>query len=79
MSLIDRLPGLADAELSNLHANAVRLGETGSAAQRASAEKLLPALEAELVGRKAAKRQKLADAGKARAKSKKAAAAQPAA
>ena len=72
MSLIDRLPGLADAELSNLHANAVRLGETGSAAQRASAEKLLPALEAELEGRKAAKRQK------ARAKSKKAA-AQPAA
>ena len=67
MSLIDRLPEMADAALSNLHANAVRLGGSGSPAQRASAAKLLPALEAEIEGRKAAKRQKLADAGKARA------------
>lgn len=75
MTLIDRLPGMPDADLGNLHANALRLGETGSAAQRASAEKLLPALEAELEQRKVAKRQRLADAGKARAKSRKAAAA----
>ena len=77
MSLIDRLPSMADAELGNLRANAVRLGETGSAAQRTTAEKLLPALDAELESRKAAKQQRLAEAGKARARARKAA-AQPA-
>jgi hypothetical protein len=71
MSLIERLPEMADAALGNLHANAVRLGESGTAAQRASAAKLLPALEAEIESRKAAKRQRLVDAGKARAKKKK--------
>jgi hypothetical protein len=71
MSLIERLPEMADAALGNLHANAVRLGESGTTAQRASAAKLLPALEAEIESRKAAKRQKLVDAGKARAKKKK--------
>ncbi len=71
MSLIDRLPEMADAALGNLHANAVRLGESGTAAQRASAAKLLPALEAEMETRKAAKRQKLVDAGKARARKRK--------
>lgn len=76
MSLIDRLPSMADADLGNLRANAVRLGETGSAAQRVTAEKLLPALDAELESRKAAKHQRLAEAGKARARARKAAAAQ---
>jgi hypothetical protein len=75
MSLLEKLPGMADDQLNNLHANAVRLGESGSAAQRASASKLLPALEAEIANRKQAKRQRLVDAGKSRAKSKAAAAA----
>jgi hypothetical protein len=71
MSLIDRLPELADAALGTLHSNAIRLGESGTAAQRASAAKLLPALEAEIENRKAAKRQRLVEAGKARAKKRK--------
>ena len=31
MSLIDKIPAMADDALNNLHANAVRLGESGSA------------------------------------------------
>ena len=78
MSLIDRLPEMPDASLVNLHANAVRLGGSGSAAQRASAAALLPALEAEIESRKSAKRHRLAEAAKARPKKKKAeAAAEP--
>ena len=73
MTLIDKIPDMADDALNNLHANAIRLGESGSAAQRASAAKLLPALEAEIANRKQAKRQRLADASKARAKSRAAA------
>lgn len=78
MSLIERLPSMPDAALGTLHANATRLGESGTAAQRASAAALLPALEAEIETRKAAKRQKLIDAGKDRARKRKEA-AQPAA
>ena len=40
MSLVEKLPGLADAELASLHANAVRLGRAGTARQRASAAEL---------------------------------------
>jgi hypothetical protein len=75
MSLLDKIPAMADDALNNLHANAVRLGESGSAAQRASAAKLLPALETEIANRKQAKRQRLVDAGKTRAKTKAAAVA----
>ena len=66
MTLLDKLPGMADDALSNLHANAVRLGAAGSPGQRASAAQLLPALEAELAARKAAKRERLAQASKTR-------------
>lgn len=73
MTMVEKLPGMADDALKNLHANAVRLGEAGTAQQRASATALLPAIEAELSARKVAKQERLAEGRRAR--SKKAAAA----
>lgn len=64
MTLIERLPSMADDALGTLHANAVRLGASGSAAQRASAVALLPALEAEIAARDAAKSQRKATASR---------------
>jgi hypothetical protein len=68
MSLLEKLPGLADDALSNLHANAVRLGEAGTPAERAKAAALLPALEAEVAARKVAKRERQAEARKTKGK-----------
>jgi hypothetical protein len=73
MTLLEKLPGMADDALANLHANALRLGEAGSKAQRSAAAELLPALEAELSARKTAKRERQAEARKARASRVKAA------
>jgi hypothetical protein len=70
MTLVEKLPGMTDDALANLHANAVRLGEEGSKAQRTAATELLPALDAELATRKAAKRERQALARKAKAKGK---------
>ena len=64
MPLREKLPGMADDALGNLHANAVRLGGAGSAAQRASATELLPAIEAEMAARKVAKRERQGEARK---------------
>jgi hypothetical protein len=79
MSMVEKLPGMADDALRNLHANALRLGGAGSAQQRASATALLPAIEAELTARKAAKQEKLAEGRRARSKLKAAATAAAAA
>ena len=68
MSLVEKLPGMPDDALGNLRANAVRLGQEGSPAQRSSAMALLPAIEAELANRKAAKRERLAEARQSRVK-----------
>ena len=68
MSLVEKLPDLADDALRNLHANALRLGEAGTAQQRASATAILPAIEAELSARKAAKLERLAEGRRARSK-----------
>ena len=68
MTMVEKLPGLADDALKNLHANAVRLGDAGTAQQRASASALLPAIEAELTARKAAKQERLAEGRRARSK-----------
>ena len=54
MDMTTKLPSMADDALGNLHANAKRLGSEGTAAQRASATALLPAIEAELSARRAA-------------------------
>jgi hypothetical protein len=75
MSMLEKLPEMADEALRNLHANALRLGEAGTAQQRASATALLPAIEAELSARKVAKQERLAEGRRARSKQKAAAAA----
>ena len=64
MTLIERLPAMADDALGTLHANALRLGASGSAAQRASAAALLPVVEAEIAARDAAKAQRKAGAAR---------------
>lgn len=55
MSITDRIPDLSDKELESLHANAVRLKDTGSVQQRQQAEELLPLLGAALEQRRLAR------------------------
>ncbi|HVJ54414.1 MAG TPA: hypothetical protein VM689_18260 [Aliidongia sp.] len=55
MDLSQRLPGMSDAELTNLSSNAQRLGETGTESQRLQAVTLLPLVKAEIDARKVAK------------------------
>jgi hypothetical protein len=55
MDLAAKLPQMNDAALAALRENAARLEQTGTAAQRAAATALMPALEAELESRRAAK------------------------
>jgi hypothetical protein len=55
MSLLDRIPTLSDEEVVNLLANAQRLSATGDEKQKAAADELLPALEAEAAARKDAR------------------------
>jgi hypothetical protein len=55
MDLAAKLPQMEDAALAVLRENAERLEQTGTAAQRAAAAELMPALEAELESRRAAK------------------------
>jgi hypothetical protein len=55
MDLAAKLPEMEDAALAVLRENAERLEQTGTSAQRAAAAALMPALEAELENRRAAK------------------------
>jgi hypothetical protein len=55
MAIADRIPDLSDKELESLQANAVRLKDSGSAAQQRQAEELLPLLSAALEERRVAK------------------------
>ena len=48
MTIAERIPVLTDAELANLNANAKRLSETGTPAQRAAAADLMPLIEAQI-------------------------------
>lgn len=66
MTLLDRLPGLSDAEVTNLLANARRLSEGDHAARKAAAGEILPALEAEAEARSTARSAALSAARKAR-------------
>ncbi|NBB14709.1 hypothetical protein GVN21_04945 [Caulobacter sp. SLTY] len=66
MTLIDRLPGLTDAEVTNLLSNARRLSE-GTDIRKDAAAEMLPALEAEAESRAAARTATLSAARKARA------------
>jgi hypothetical protein len=51
-----KVPGMDDAALVNLRANATRLMAEGNAKQKVAAGELLPMVEAELAARKEAKR-----------------------
>jgi hypothetical protein len=55
MSLLDKIPSMSDEQVTNLLANARRLGESGDNRQQAAAGEILPALEAEALARKTAK------------------------
>lgn len=66
MDILEKLPAMPDEALNNLRANAVRLEQVGSPAQRSAASDLLPAIEAELSARQAAKRERLAQARSAK-------------
>jgi hypothetical protein len=55
VDMIAKLPGMADAALAVLRANAERLGRTGTKAQKSAAAALMPAIEAEIDARRAAK------------------------
>jgi hypothetical protein len=60
MQIDDRIGGMTDKELENLHDNAVRLSKAGAPAQRAEAERLLPIINTAREGRAAAAREALA-------------------
>lgn len=55
MDLAAKLPEMEDAALVVLRENAERLEQTGTSAQKAAATALMPALDAELEKRRAAK------------------------
>lgn len=55
MDIDQRIPDLSDKELESLHANAVRLAQSGTQQQRQQAESLLPLLGAELEKRRRTK------------------------
>jgi hypothetical protein len=53
MAIDERIPGYSDKELGSLRDNVQRLAQSGSTAQRAEAERLMPLIDAELAARKA--------------------------
>ena len=55
MDLTAKLPEMEDTALAVLRENAERLEQTGTSAQKAAAAALMPALQAELESRRAAK------------------------
>jgi hypothetical protein len=86
MAIDDRIPEMTDKELDNLRANAERLAQSGTAAQKAEAARLLPIIEtasqarrvtnaAAAAEKKKARAETLAEARAKKAAAKKAAAA----
>lgn len=53
MAIADMIPGLEPKALATLRDNALRLQQTGTPRQKAEAEALMPAIDAELAERKA--------------------------
>ncbi|WP_207459697.1 hypothetical protein [Azospirillum sp. SYSU D00513] len=51
MDLVEKLPAMTDVALSNLQDNATRLSKSGTVKQKAAAEALLPAVQAEITSR----------------------------
>jgi hypothetical protein len=60
MPIDDRIGGMTDKELENLNENAARLAKSGSPAQRAEADRLLPIIGEALQARGEAARTALA-------------------
>jgi hypothetical protein len=56
-----RLADLSDKELEDLHGNAIRLAQSGTGAQRAEAERLLPVIGREVEARAQARAQSHAE------------------
>jgi hypothetical protein len=52
MAVDERIASYSDKELANLRENIVRLAESGSAKQKAEAERLMPLVDAERAERK---------------------------
>lgn len=55
MEMDQRLPDLSEKELESLHANAVRLSQSGTEKQRRQAESLLPLIGEAMEARRAAR------------------------
>lgn len=55
MDLVTKLPGMAEDALVTLGANAERLVQTGTPKQKTAATAVLPAIQAEIASRRAAK------------------------
>lgn len=53
MAIDERITEFSDKELAALHDNVLRLVSSGSAPQRAEAERLMPLVDAELAQRQA--------------------------
>jgi hypothetical protein len=68
MALVDMIPGMTDADLKTLRANAERLVEHGAPAQQAAAAEILPVIAAETATRAAAAPAKKTPVRKAAAK-----------
>ena len=75
MAIDERIAGYSDKELGSLHDTVLRLAQTGSTAQRAEAERLMPLIDAELAERKARAPARKTPVRKAAAKKKTAPAA----
>jgi hypothetical protein len=56
------IPAYTDAELQNLHLNAVRLSHSGTEPQKLEATRLLPIIAAEVETRRQARQARLAEA-----------------
>lgn len=57
MPIDDRISGMTDKELENLHENAVRLSKSGAPKQQAEAARLLPIIDAAIEVRTTAARE----------------------
>lgn len=77
MQIEQRIPELSDKELESLHANAVRLAQSGTEAQRRQAEGLLPQLGAAMEERRAARALETAERRRASVKRKATSASAP--
>lgn len=63
MDMLEKLPGMTDADLGTLVSNAERLAQSGTAKQQQAAQAMLPAIQAEVVRRRDLKPAKRAPRG----------------